>query len=1396
MPEKRMAMAIFIALLLGAPLAFSAHTSQNYSITNIVIEPSDEGASENYRIYDAGEEPIGSGEGTSVGYSLWIGFPATVGIPRVPGALSTAVDSNTQITVSWDANGNQSGVTYQLQETSPVSQSLYSGANTQYVHSSLSAGQQYCYKIRAYAGVYSVYSAEKCASTMPSEPVVSSSHTQNAWDTNSVLQFTATSSAHHFYYAWNQAAGTAVSAGDTQWDGNAIVKTATSDGNWYFHVRSANADNNLNDGGTVHYGPYNIDSNVPYTYDDANSYWQTTNVHVILGRTDNASGITNTYYCMGSDNSCTPSTTGTTADVTCNTTCQTYLRYYSVDLAGNQESVRSRLIKIDKENPSTPTVTDEGSISSDFSLTFTYTTLDNNGSGISDFYLELHSGSTSGPLVYGGWTGDNDGSYAYLGALEAHTYYAKGKVKDALNHESSFSAWTDAVYVNATSHPSSANYALDMYTVVPSGSTDSDNYSIADLVIGQAAVSMSSDNYTAETGFGGGFIENSAPTITYNSPNSGYYGSGTISIDFNVKEAENDRPYLTIAYSTTKGAFQVTLLDDVNLNDYADISNLDCDSNAWSSSVNCVYSWDASSVQDGNYYVDFNAHDTAGAAHSTSSSASIKIDKTAPVTSSDYNGDWSGADLNITLSCNDGSGSGCSLTQYRLDSNPSSTVSFGSWLPYSEKFAVSGDGNWVIDFNSVDLLGNAETTNRQYILINKAFSSMELQIPAGFEIEIKEDLNKTLWYKCTDYAGNVETAQYIYICLDKNPPTTTDDINSDWRSADAIVTLTAADPGSGVQATYHCTDDSNSCNPLSGTIGATFSVSCDADSVCQKYVRYLSVDNAGSSEAAHGELVRIDNQKPGTSAVFTDGWLGDTNVAFSCSDGSGSGCKKLKYRVDSGGWQEATISGNDVNVLFSTDGNHLVEYYSLDNVDNNEAIKQGWLAIDKNPPSVTITDPSTDDMEKGTPTISFNIGRLGGSSLDLSSIVVDFNGTASDDFNALAHCTVNNGDYNCSYTELNFPETDYNLSVYAKDAANNARKASRVFTLKAIIAVRYITPSGGFVKGVSSIHFEVKNTMLNDVYAKLFISGWFGRFDSNISPVMHLDQYSEIQGLSCASTNWWDWTACTYSWNSAGVSDGNYFIDLNFYNASGGNTAGHSLMPFLVDNTPPVANVGGVSSTPVYFNRVYLGCSDAGSGCMQTKWYYFSSSQTCSSSKSSYDTNTNAGYIEISTEHSDYICLWVEDKAGFNARAVSAQLQIEPGVYVISSISSESMSIATQDLNNECRMYLDQNITIECAFKSTIKISEYENDLNRVWQESPELVVSPPKTIRVLVQSEIESFYNKDYFLKFESEQRTITSLGNENDYQTVVVRRRVMPLLTTEGQLEVGTLTILIRQK
>ena len=100
---------VVLCAVLFVGSANAAHTSENYSISNIAVIPSTSGSSENYALQDVAEEPTGSGKGASEDYNLWIGFPVTVGALRVPGSLAANADSNTQITVSWNANGNPGG---------------------------------------------------------------------------------------------------------------------------------------------------------------------------------------------------------------------------------------------------------------------------------------------------------------------------------------------------------------------------------------------------------------------------------------------------------------------------------------------------------------------------------------------------------------------------------------------------------------------------------------------------------------------------------------------------------------------------------------------------------------------------------------------------------------------------------------------------------------------------------------------------------------------------------------------------------------------------------------------------------------------------------------------------------------------------------------------------------------------------------------------------------------------------------------------------------------------------------------------------------------------------------------------------------------------------------------
>jgi len=101
----------------------------------------------------------------------------------------------------------------------------------------------------------------------------------------------------------------------------------------------------------------------------------------------------------------------------------------------------------------------------------------------------------------------------------------------------------------------------------------------------------------------------------------------------------------------------------------------------------------------------------------------------------------------------------------------------------------------------------------------------------------------------------------------------------------------------------------------------------------------------------------LDSTPPTTTDNSPVAWQkANFTVTLVCTDNpGGSGCKETKYRVDGGAWQ----TGNSITI--STEGDHLIEYYSLDNVGNQESVKSTHAKLDKTPPSVSITSPQAQD---------------------------------------------------------------------------------------------------------------------------------------------------------------------------------------------------------------------------------------------------------------------------------------------------------------------------------------------------------------------------------------------------------------------------------------------------
>lgn len=493
--------------------------------------------------------------------------------------------------------------------------------------------------------------------------------------------------------------------------------------------------------------------------------------------------------------------------------------------------------------------------------------------------------------------------------------------------------------------------------------------------------------------------------------------------------------------------------------------------------------------------------------------------------------------------------------------------------------------------------------------------------------------------------------------------------------------------------------------------------------------------------------------------------------------------------------QLCTYSWDTTSVI---DGNYYIDINLWDpQGDGNNYSTQFPLCIDNTPPAISISSPDENAITSD-PSISFTLTNTGCASLVLSTVQVLLNSSATS-FDSESDCTLQGSQYSCSFSQAGLTEGDYNLSIIVADLAGNVRQVDRNFHFVPEVEVKSISPSGLLESNTITITFTVHNTMLNDLYASIYYSSITAgklSFENAIDLNIKLDEYASNPNLDCDSNVWWPPVQCTYTWDASGVADGNYYVDINLWNEDGIEGQGSSTKQFLLDNTAPQASITGVSDTNTYEDKIYLNCSDSGSGCLATRWYYFSSTQSCSSNKSDYNYSTTSNSITITDDHNDYICLWVEDRIGLHDTAVSSQLHVYTSSWAVTKGTSQTITQVATDLNNTCNFTVTGEINLACEFQSFVRLRQFATDINRAYTSTPTLVESPEKPIKVVLESAITSFYNEDYFIKFESSTRTITSQGNEQDYPITIVRRRVVPLLTASGQLDVGTLIIKIRKK
>ncbi len=207
-----------------------------------------------------------------------------------------------------------------------------------------------------------------------------------------------------------------------------------------------------------------------------------------------------------------------------------------------------------------------------------------------------------------------------------------------------------------------------------------------------------------------------------------------------------------------------------------------------------------------------------------------------------------------------------------------------------------------------------------------------------------------------------------------------------------------------------------------------------------------------------------------------------------------------------------------------------------------------------------------------------------------------------------------------------------------------------------------------------------------------------GTFGENVTSADYYVKYHSIdnsgnQETTKTSTRIWFWRFGGFA--SASSTPGSYETDVSsrimFDSTAPTTTISYSTLSpttlsYLYDGTLSVMCYHPVNQDPYPCNlTVTLECyGTSGADCNPTKWYYFDSDGTCSTSKSDYTSSTTDSSIIVNTDHNDWLCLWVEDIFGNFDTAVSSQLMVDATAPVASITGVSTAWVSSDDVTLSC----------------------------------------------------------------------------------------------------------------
>jgi len=738
--------------------------------------------------------------------------------------------------------------------------------------------------------------------------------------------------------------------------------------------------------------------------------WQKADISITLTCSDPApgSGCDKTYYCIDTTE-CTP-TTEYTGTITHSTEGIYYIRFRSTDIAGNVETIKSQILKLDKTVP-TISITAPDSPTDETPGEFTWS--------ITDALSDVASAQISLDLLQ--ISTALTGSIAIPNSLGGHTL-------DITATDVAGNLATDSESVTILDDDATA----PIITVTYAGSNlDSD--------AGTWTITLSDPESAATATYN---LDNSSAvsinegTTIVNVPNS--LGSHTITVD--ATNNDNDRPgdeetstasdsqsisdddttapaitnvqvksiwtpntytkdtdtvTITATITDLESGIGAVSVDGSNLGSASNIPMLNIGGSTYQATLIVSTAGD-NGIKSITIYATNNDDDRPGDEETSSAQGSITVDNTPTVTSLTLTGtqgknDWYTTDVTATVSATDNL---AGVADSYICSNQANDC-----IPaLGDSIVIATENDNYIKYYSTDNVNNIEQTHTQLVNLDKTNPIVSITPLPQFDgdgiVQIiwsgsdaisgidyyelyrnnaliltttntsytDEGLSDAATYayyvKAYDNAGRSASSATTSVTIDLLPPTvpdmyplpqytTTSNVYIDWNESTDVV--------SGVNHYTLYKDALAGINTGLNTYHDDNSVS---EGLAYTY-QATATDNVGhESVKSDPASTTIDTLAPVTShsiagTIGDNGWYKEEIIGVTlASIDATSGVKETYYKIDTGSYQSYT------GTFTLSDGIYTIYYYSVDIAGNEESEKNFTVKVDTQPPATTDNAPA------------------------------------------------------------------------------------------------------------------------------------------------------------------------------------------------------------------------------------------------------------------------------------------------------------------------------------------------------------------------------------------------------------------------------------------------------